>query len=320
MSADAFRRAYADDRIGRPWGFKSTDYAGGYHRGLDVRERNKAGTASIVTDVVAISDGVVDYVGRPNDLLGPTVRIKRDDGGYEFHSHTIASVKVGTGTTTGTVLGRNARLTEKPGLIDGVHDHIVFSDHSDGAWRTSRATHDPLLFIRSALAALAGGDAKPFPIPEEDTLSAAEVAEIKAHVTAEAKASRAGTPGNGAKLTQYRKSSATGDIFALYENSAGRRFRVRVTDPLDTPALRDAAVMPQVELWGYEEWFGDRVAVRPGAFIQNAQSDKTESFYALFCDDNGNLTRKLLQGRPDGEVPVMAQAKLWTYAPTNQPL
>lgn len=169
MSVDAFRRAYADDRIGRAWGFRSSDYAGGRHRGLDVREVHESGGCSIVTDVVAISDGVVDYVGRPNSLLGPTVRIRRADGGYEFHSHTVPAVTVGTRTTPGTVLGRNAALNERPGQISGVHDHIVFSDHADGAWNTSRETYDPLPFIRNAAAGLAGTGSRPLN-PQEDTM------------------------------------------------------------------------------------------------------------------------------------------------------
>lgn len=163
MSIEAFRRAYAPERIGREWGFRSNDYATGRHRGLDVREQNEQRTASVETDVIAISPGVVDYIGRPSDALGPTVRIRRDAGGYEFHSHTIADIKNGTRTSPGTRLGRNARMSEKPGLIFGVHDHVVFSDYADGAWNTSRPTHDPYPFILRALAGVAAssGDAKP---------------------------------------------------------------------------------------------------------------------------------------------------------------
>lgn len=169
MSTEAFKKAYAPDRIGRPWGYKSNDYTGGYHRGLDVREVHPSGNYSVVTEVIAISDGFVDYVGRPSTALGPTVRIRRDAGGYEFHSHTVYYARVGQRTTAGTLLGRNATLSERPGLIAGVHDHIVFSDFADGAWNTSRATKDPYPFIQSALASLSGGGGKPFN-PEEDDM------------------------------------------------------------------------------------------------------------------------------------------------------
>lgn len=171
MSIETFRRAYAPERIGRAWGFRSTDYATGRHRGLDVRKQNAEKTASVETDVIAISDGVVDYIGRPSDALGPTIRIRRDDGGYEFHSHTIADVTVGTRTTAGTRLGRNARMSERPGLIFGVHDHVVFSDYADGAWNTNRSTHDPYPFILRALAGSAAAsnvNARPLPDAEPE--------------------------------------------------------------------------------------------------------------------------------------------------------
>lgn len=151
MSSEDFTTAYAPDRIGRPWGYRSSDYATGAHRGLDVRRTDPTGSYSIPTSVVAISDGTVDYIGRPSSALGPTIRIRRDSGGYEFHSHTVASVGVGATTTAGTILGRNAHLDENPGQIDGVHDHIVFSDYADGAWNTSRPTTNPLPIITARL-------------------------------------------------------------------------------------------------------------------------------------------------------------------------
>ena len=151
MSSEDFTTAYAPDRIGRPWGYRSTDYATGAHRGQDIRQTDPTGSYSIPTSVVAISDGTVDYIGRPSTALGPTIRIRRDGGGYEFHSHTIATVPTGTHTTAGTVLGRNAHLDENPGQIDGVHDHIVFSDYSDGAWNTVRPTLDPYPIITRRL-------------------------------------------------------------------------------------------------------------------------------------------------------------------------
>lgn len=165
--------AYAPERFGREWGYRSSDYAGGYHRGQDVRKVHESGDYSVETDVIAISGGVVDYVGRPNTLLGPTIRIRRDQGGYEFHSHTMPAVTVGTRTPPGARLGRNARMSEAPGLIFGVHDHIVFSDYADGAWNTDRPTYDPAPFIHAALAAVAATQARPFtppPPPKEHSM------------------------------------------------------------------------------------------------------------------------------------------------------
>lgn len=151
MSHEKFLEAYAPDRIGRPWGYPSDDYKTGYHRGGDYRKLSDDESYSVEAEVVAISDGTVDYIGRPSDALGPTIRIRRDRGGYEFHSHSIAGLGVGTTTTAGTILGRNAHLDETPGQISGMHDHIVFSDYADGAWNTDRPTEDPQPIIDARL-------------------------------------------------------------------------------------------------------------------------------------------------------------------------
>lgn len=162
------QEAYAPERLGRPWGFKSSDYAGGYHRGLDVRKQNAGRTASIVTDVIAIHSGTVTYVGRPNKSLELTIVIDRGEGvkgRYESHSHSAdASVKVGDRVEGGDRLARNARMNERPGQIRGVHDHVVISDWVDGAWNTRRATYDPMPFIEAALAAPAAAPASGAPI------------------------------------------------------------------------------------------------------------------------------------------------------------
>lgn len=149
---------------------KSSRYSGGYHRGADYREQNASKTASVITDVVAILDGTVVYAGAaPGGALGGTVVIKGRyllRVVYEFHSHTVPGVKVGDKVRSGQRLGRNAswgddekwtgRRVWRPDLPitwDGMHDHVVFSHYSDGAWNTNRKVLDPVPFIRRAIEA-----------------------------------------------------------------------------------------------------------------------------------------------------------------------
>ena len=144
---------YAPDRIGYRYGTPDRAYSKGYHRGQDVRKLNEAGTASVVTDVEAIDDGTVVYVGRPNDLLAWTVVIDtgRAKGRYESHSH-MADISVGVGqrVSSGDRLGRNASMDEDHGFIDGVHDHVTITDRFDGAWVTWLDEYDPLPFMQAA--------------------------------------------------------------------------------------------------------------------------------------------------------------------------
>lgn len=177
---------YAPDRIGYRYGTPDSAYSKGYHRGQDVRKLNEAGTASVVTDVEAIDDGVVVYVGRPNGLLAWTVVIDtgRAKGRYESHSH-MADISVGVGqrVSSGDRLGRNASMGEDHGFIDGVHDHVTITDRFDGAWVTWLDEYDPLPFMQAAYAratqggnAAAGTDARSFnrknpTLQEEDDMA-----------------------------------------------------------------------------------------------------------------------------------------------------
>lgn len=151
---------YDPDRIGYRYGTPDSAYSKGYHRGQDVRKLNETGTASVVTDVEAIDDGVVVYVGRPNGLLAWTVVIDtgRARGRYESHSH-MADISVGHGqrVSSGDRLGRNASMGEDHGFIDGVHDHITITDYLNGAWETSRPEYDPLPYIQAAYARAVAG-------------------------------------------------------------------------------------------------------------------------------------------------------------------
>lgn len=144
---------YAPDRIGYRYGTPDRAYSKGYHRGQDVRKLNADETASVVTDVDAIDDGVVVYVGRPNGLLAQTVVIDtgRAKGRYESHSH-MADISVGVGqrVSSGDRLGRNASMNEDHGFIDGVHDHVTITDYLGGAWETWRDEYDPLPFMQAA--------------------------------------------------------------------------------------------------------------------------------------------------------------------------
>lgn len=146
---------YAPDRIGYRYGTPDRAYSKGYHRGQDVRKLNETGTASVVTDVEAVDDGTVVYVGRPNGLLAWTVVIDtgRARGRYESHSH-MADISVGHGqrVSSGDRLGRNAKMSEDRGFIDGVHDHVTITDYPGGAWETWRGEYDPLPFMQAAYA------------------------------------------------------------------------------------------------------------------------------------------------------------------------
>lgn len=167
MSADA---TYAPDRIGYRYGTPDKAYSKGYHRGQDVRELNADETASVVTAVDAIDDGTVAYVGRPNDLLGLTVVIDTGrppgEGRYESHSHLAeVVVRVGQKVASGERLARNAGMDERPGMVDGSHDHVTITDYPDGAWTTSRPEYDPLPFMEAAYQRAKGAD---MPLNEDD--------------------------------------------------------------------------------------------------------------------------------------------------------
>ncbi|WP_424446460.1 hypothetical protein [Microbacterium sp. CH-015] len=326
--------AYGPDRMGRAFGWRPgpgqpNPYTiSGYHRGQDVRKTDPTGSYSVVTDVVSLSAGVVShlYTGKSTGRE-VVVDTGRKVGRYEIHCHNApGAVAKGARVGAGGWLARNATAKQKPGTAwSAPHDHFMISDYPDAA-HENRPVYDPRPFIAAALAQTAGGGTTPFPTPQEDTLSAAEVAEIKAHITTESQAARrlaAGTPGAGARLVRYAKSAATGTVFALYDNPAGGRFRVPVTDPT---GVEDAATVPQETLWGYAEtgvaggeWPHDGVTVRPGALTGYATSDATGNVFALYVDSNGNRARRLLDRLPAGATaPTVKQAVLWTYAPVNQ--
>ena len=162
---------YASERWGRAYGYRDAIYAGGWHRGQDIRKQVESGAYSISHDVLALSDGEVVHVQR-HTKVGLTIVIqtkrKGGTGVYESHSHLAdASVRVGDKAKAGDRLARTALAHENPGTSwGGPHDHIVLSDHYDGAWNTARKVYDPRPIIREALVVPAtGGGTVPIPEP-----------------------------------------------------------------------------------------------------------------------------------------------------------
>lgn len=221
MSADI---TYAPDRIGYRYRVPDPAYSKGYHRGQDVRERGRRG--SIITDVDAIDDGRVVYVGRPNDLLGLTVVIDtgRDQGRYESHSHMAGVVvSVGQQVESGQRLGRNAAMDENPGKVDGVHDHITITDAYNGAWMTWMDEYDPLPFIQAAYAravdgSTAAGGGTPWqpPVKEWDEMASEQQVETIVQRAVGAALARAAAPGG--RTVHFRTE---GDEWTLGDPALG---------------------------------------------------------------------------------------------------
>lgn len=164
------------------------------------------------------------------------------------------------------------------------------------------------------------------PTPEEDTLTAAEVATITTRITEAAKrteAIAAGVPGNGAILIRYARSANPDypdNVWALYRNTAGHQFRVQVTNAADIEALRDAHPFSSQWLGGWELWPDDGVrGPRPGSLIGHARSRETGNVFELYKDDRGNLVRRLIPAADaPAPIPVLPSRELQTYAATNQ--
>ena len=181
---ETLAQVYGSDRLGRVFGYRDKVYAGGWHRGLDVRKQVPSGAYSISHDVLAIFSGRVVAVVRKTKI-GLTIVIDtgRKVGRYESHSHLRnAQVSVGDYVSSGQRIAEtdtNARTAGSSWA--GPHDHIVFSNSSDAAWNTARAVFDPLPMIREVLATPAGGTSKPVPKPtptpteEEDTMFIANI-------------------------------------------------------------------------------------------------------------------------------------------------
>lgn len=147
--------------LGREYGFLSSDYAGGWHRGQDV------------PGVVPGRGWLGKYVPllRPGRLVSATQQRKiggvfvYDVGGGEFDSYCHVHP-----------MGDGFRLSNwsddaawRGTSFRGPHLHLVRSLSPDSAWNTNRAVLDPRPIILSALAAPAGGGTIPVtPIPGED--------------------------------------------------------------------------------------------------------------------------------------------------------
>lgn len=258
----------------------------------------------------AADDGTVEFAG-DNGTAGVEVRVRHDDGYRTRYLHNVTgSLQVRRGDRV-TGAQRLARLGAT-GYVTGPHCHFEVIA-PDGVTRIN-----PRDYI--AAGAPAGAQTS-----EEDTLSAAEVNEIKAHVTAEVERARivaAGIPGNGSILVRYARSAKSGEVFALYRNARSQRHRVKVTHADDLAALADVYVESDAEIARWAPWeHGDLVrGPRPGRLVGHARSDVTGNAFALYEDDRGNRVRWLLpdSAKTPEDTVTVPRRELLTYAPTNQ--
>lgn len=173
---ETLAEVYGDDRWGRAYGYKDPIYSGGWHRGQDIRKQVPSGAYSISHDVLALTSGTIVQVTRKTKI-GLTIVIDRGAGParYEFHSHLRnAKVKIGDRVKPGQKIAETALAHENPGTSwGGPHDHVVFSDYSDGSWNTARPVIDPRPIIREARKPPkpAGGGGTPINLGEEDTMT-----------------------------------------------------------------------------------------------------------------------------------------------------
>lgn len=149
--SETLAEVYGTERWGRAYGYRDSIYAGGWHRGQDIRKQNQNKTASVTHEVRAIRSGKVVYVGRKLKI-GLTIVLDVGDV-FESHSHLRnAQVKVGETVSKGELLAwtDTNRLTAGTSW-GGPHDHVVFGKFYDTAWNTTRTPIDPRPFIRAAL-------------------------------------------------------------------------------------------------------------------------------------------------------------------------
>jgi hypothetical protein len=156
--------------------------------------------------------------------------------------------------------------------------------------------------------------AVPFPTEEED-MTQEQVDQIKDIA--------AGVPGAGAWLVRYAKSIEFGNVYALYENARGARFRVIVVQPAELAALgADIAQVPSAELQRWAPVDRDGVVFHPGEQVGFARSAATGNVFRLFRDNRGGQARQLITDPTErdqlGEVAEQSQSALWAYAPINQ--
>lgn len=191
---------------------------------------------------------------------------------------------------------------------------------SDSIWRLER------------LGSLAGGNAQPLPL--EDTLSRAEVDEIKRHISDEAEETRryaAGVPGNGAFPRGFGESTTTHDRFSFWANGRGDLFWVRLTKDQAAQLGDDVQLMTsdQIRAWG-KEWPFDPRRHLPGTEIGHGSSQRfPDNWYVIYEDDLGFQSRKLVKDPAEreriaelygGNPTPMSQPELWTCGPINQPM
>lgn len=181
MTNAAVRDYYGPDRWGR--GYDYIDWNAyptyGRHRALDLRKLSPNGAYSIAVPIVTLTAGTISHLYQ-YPLTGREIVVDtgRKRGRYEIHSHAADPAPRGTRVAAGGRIGKTATRDEQPGAIGvswfGIHDHFVISDYPDAGHNIDRPRYDPAEFIRTALAAPAGGKGepieppKPAPVPEEE--------------------------------------------------------------------------------------------------------------------------------------------------------
>ena len=279
-------------------------------------------------DVVSPVDGTVVFAGY-NGGAGNEVRI-RADGPTAFHvgdyyrllHHASLYVRTGERVEARQPVGRMGTT----GQSTGVHCH--FETHEWRLWNPVNPTD--YMARANAGGTPAGGGGSTFPTPE-DTLSAQEVAEIKAHVTAEANrtivdtAQRvltfvipsyiAGeTPASLGKLIRafwqkgftkdQRSALATGYEpgvrLVRYARSVATGNVFALYEGADGAKYRyqiedfplDVAPFDQPYLWGFDRVIPtDFVEAHPGELFAHVKSEATGNVFALYRTSLGHVAR-----------------------------
>lgn len=151
----------------RAYGFRSTEYTTGYHRGQDL-------AGGFAKEVPALRSGAIVFVGRSSAIgfyIVVDVTGRPGPDRYDIYCHMFdGDARRGGFINAGERIGRLALEHERPGTSwKGAHLHHVVSEFPDAGWSVYRPTVDPRPIILAALATPAGGAGKPFD-PEEDDM------------------------------------------------------------------------------------------------------------------------------------------------------
>ena len=159
----------------RPWGYRSTEYGTGYHRGKDL-------AGGYAKPVYALTSGNIVKTGFSSNI-GHYIVVdtgRAGDARYEIYCHMFDGAGPKSGyIKAGDYIGRLAVEGESTGSSwRAPHLHFVVTGYIDGAFNTKRVTLNPDPYILNALAGTSGGGSTPFD-PTEDDLTAEDTANIK---------------------------------------------------------------------------------------------------------------------------------------------